>query len=78
MSKKLYLLIAVLAFAVMIVASLGGVQGQATPQANVAVDNDDIGGVVTGPRGPEAGVRQWRLVAGNAGTAPRPRAADRR
>ena len=38
MSKKLYLLIAVLAFAVMIVASLGGVQGQATPQANVAVD----------------------------------------
>jgi hypothetical protein len=56
MSKKLYLLVAVLAFAVTIVASLGGVQGQATPQANVAIDNDDIGGVVTGPRGPEAGV----------------------
>src|SRR5262249_46881476 len=24
--------------------------------ASVAIDNDDIGGVVTGPRGPEAGV----------------------
>ncbi|OFV91690.1 MAG: hypothetical protein A3H95_01830 [Acidobacteria bacterium RIFCSPLOWO2_02_FULL_64_15] len=29
---------------------------QVTGQAAVAVDNDDIGGVVTGPRGPEAGV----------------------
>src|SRR6185436_2421063 len=25
-------------------------------QSTVAIDNDDIGGVVTGPRGPEAGV----------------------
>jgi hypothetical protein len=32
------------------------VQSQVSPQANVAVDNDDIGGVVTGSRGPEAGV----------------------
>ena len=26
------------------------------PAATVAIDNDDIGGVVTGPKGPEAGV----------------------
>ncbi len=26
------------------------------PASNVAIDNDDIGGVVTGPKGPEAGV----------------------
>src|SRR5262245_21031089 len=56
MFKGGYLLLAVFAFAVTIVASLAGVQGQGTPQANVAIDNDDIGGVVTGPRGPEAGV----------------------
>jgi hypothetical protein len=30
--------------------------GQAPGNATVAIDNDDIGGVVTGPRGPEAGV----------------------
>ena len=26
------------------------------PAADVAIDSDDIGGVVTGPKGPEAGV----------------------
>jgi hypothetical protein len=30
--------------------------GQSTSGAPVAIDNDDIGGVVTGPQGPEAGV----------------------
>ena len=29
---------------------------QAGAQTAVAIDNDDIGGVVTGPNGPEAGV----------------------
>ena len=29
---------------------------QAQQPAAVAIDNDDIGGVVTGPKGPEAGV----------------------
>src|SRR5258706_2794182 len=29
---------------------------QAQQVAAVAIDNDDIGGVVTGPKGPEAGV----------------------
>ena len=37
-------------------ASLIVVQGQDGGQAAVAIDPDDIGGVVTGPRGPEAGV----------------------
>ena len=31
-------------------------QQPATPASDVAIDNDDIGGVVTGPKGPEAGV----------------------
>ena len=56
MSKKVYVVLAVTAFAVTMVVSLAGVQGQSAPQSTVAVDNDDIGGVVTGPRGPEAGV----------------------
>ena len=36
-------------------ASLVGLRGQVAT-APVAVDTDDIGGVVTGPNGPEAGV----------------------
>jgi hypothetical protein len=56
MSRTMYVQLLVIAAAVTIVVSLGGVQGQGTPQASVAVDNDDIGGVVTGPRGPEGGV----------------------
>src|SRR5262245_24992633 len=54
MFKRVCLLLAATAFAATILASLGGIQGQA-PQTAVAVDNDDIGGVVSGPRGPEAG-----------------------
>jgi len=53
-TRKLYLGIAVTALAAMMIASLG-LRGQTAP-ASVAIDNDDIGGVVTGPRGPEAGV----------------------
>src|SRR5262245_8555058 len=56
MFKRMYLQLAVIAFAAAMVVSLAGVQGQVAPQAAVAVDNDDIGGVVTGPRGAEAGV----------------------
>src|SRR6478672_13528469 len=56
MSKRMYLQIAVVAFAAVLIASMAGVQqGQVAPQA-VALDPDDIGGVVTGARGPEAGV----------------------
>src|SRR5262245_8232009 len=32
------------------------ISGQTGGRPAVAVDNDDIGGTVTGPRGPEAGV----------------------
>src|SRR5262245_28943187 len=56
MMKKTYVFLAVAAFAVTMIVSLAGVQSQVSPQANVAVDNDDIGGVVTGGKGPEAGV----------------------
>src|SRR5437667_5842249 len=56
MFKRMYVQLAVVAFAVIMVLSLAGVQGQVAPQAAVAIDNDDIGGVVSGPRGPEAGV----------------------
>jgi hypothetical protein len=37
--------------------------GQASAQTTVAIDNDDIGGVVTGPNGPEAGV--WVIAETN-------------
>ena len=35
---------------------LGAAPAQLNAQSIVAIDNDDIGGVVTGPNGPEAGV----------------------
>jgi hypothetical protein len=56
MFKRMYLFLAVIALAGTMLVSLGRVHSQSAPQAAVAVDNDDIGGVVTGPRGPEAGV----------------------
>src|ERR1700674_5741144 len=55
MSRKTYIQLAAIAFAAIMLASMAGMQGQVAPAA-VAIDNDDIGGVVTGPRGPEAGV----------------------
>jgi hypothetical protein len=56
MSRKgLYVPIVAIAIAVFVLASLTGLRGQVAT-GPVAVDNDDIGGVVTGPRGPEAGV----------------------
>src|SRR4029434_10318898 len=41
--------------AAFIAAMLGGVGARQADTRSVAVDADDIGGVVTGPRGPEAG-----------------------
>jgi hypothetical protein len=50
-----FMQIAVVVFAAIVLTSLAGMHAQ--PQAPaVAIDNDDIGGVVTGARGPEAGV----------------------
>src|SRR5256885_252189 len=54
MSKRMVVQLAAIALAAILLASMAGVQGQVAPRA-VAIDNDDIGGVVTGPRGPEAG-----------------------
>jgi hypothetical protein len=47
------LLLASLVAIVALTAVLGGGQAPARP---IAIDGDDIGGVVTGPKGPEAGV----------------------
>src|SRR5438309_6122848 len=46
-----------LAFSAALVAAAltAAIAGQ-TPDASVRIDNDDLGGVVTGPSGPEAGV----------------------
>src|SRR3989441_1371726 len=56
MKRRVHLQVVAIAFVATVVFSLIGVQSQNTPQATVAIDPDDIGGVVTGPRGPEAGV----------------------
>ena len=47
--------LAAVAFAVVVAASLTGLRGQVAAPP-LAIDNNDIAGVVTGPRGPEAGV----------------------
>src|SRR5581483_10493820 len=47
---------AALACALAAAASLTSVRAGQTPGGTVAVDTDDIGGVVTGAKGPEAGV----------------------
>jgi hypothetical protein len=50
-----YILVSV-ALAFIVVASVTGLRVPVQAQATVAVDADDIGGIVTGARGPEAGV----------------------
>src|SRR6185369_10933199 len=54
MTKKLVMQLLAIAVLTIVVTSLTGMRAQTVAQ--VAVDSDDIGGVVTGPRGPEAGV----------------------
>ncbi|MEP7308407.1 MAG: carboxypeptidase-like regulatory domain-containing protein [Acidobacteriota bacterium] len=57
MSKKAWLArIATLASALFVAASLTVLRAGQTPTGSVAIDGDDIGGVVTGAKGPEAGV----------------------
>jgi hypothetical protein len=54
---RLYLGVAAMAMAVALTGSVGELAAQqSAPPPAVAIDNDDIGGVVTGPNGPEAGV----------------------
>src|SRR5262245_20349621 len=54
MTKRLVLQLVAIAILTIALTSLTGMRAQSVAQ--VAVDADDIGGVVTGPRGPEAGV----------------------
>jgi hypothetical protein len=54
--RILNLLIAALAVTLVVAMSLAGLRAGQGAAARVAIDNDDIGGVVTGPSGPEAGV----------------------
>jgi hypothetical protein len=57
MSKKiLQRRFATLALAVFVAASLAGLRAGQVATGAVTIDADDIGGIVTGPRGPEAGV----------------------
>src|SRR5262245_53354170 len=56
MTRRVHLQLAAIAFVATVVFSLVGVQSQVAPQATVANDPDDIGGVVTSSKGPEAGV----------------------
>jgi hypothetical protein len=51
-TERLYSSVAAIAIA----AFLAAVPMRVSAQTAVAIDNDDIGGVVTGPKGPEAGV----------------------
>ena len=55
MSRSRFILLAAIAFAATILFSVVGMRAQVTPAA-VQIDNDSIGGIVTGPKGPEAGV----------------------
>src|SRR4051794_39482674 len=55
-SKRFFLLTSALFGAVLFA-------GAAHAQGSVAIDTDDIGGVVTGPQGPEAGV--WVIAETN-------------
>src|SRR4030088_3374116 len=54
--SRLYLGVAALAIAVVLTGSVVEVSAQQSAAPAVAIDNDDIGGVVTGANGPEAGV----------------------
>ena len=57
LKQALYLGVAAAAIAAFAAVAPDGARAQATANANaVAIDSDDIGGVVTGPNGPEAGV----------------------
>ena len=55
-TRVLYSSIAAVGFALLVGASLVAVSARQQNGDAVRVDNDDLGGVVTGPQGPEAGV----------------------
>jgi hypothetical protein len=55
-TKLLYMGLAALGIAVLLTASLGRLHARQASSAVVTIDSDDIGGVVTSSKGPEAGV----------------------
>src|SRR5882724_7472421 len=59
-TKALYLAIAIFGVAAFIAACAMQMGGEQSTGAAVRIDNDDIGGVVTSTKGPEAGV--WVIV----------------
>ncbi len=56
MTKALLLSTAAIGIGLLMASVPAPLHAQPGPAAAVAIDNDDIGGVVTGPNGPEAGV----------------------
>jgi len=54
--SKVHLRIVLVAIAALVATPLAGVGAGQVAAGSVAIDADDIGGVVTGPKGPEAGV----------------------
>src|SRR5256714_11654697 len=56
MNSSKFSLFASVALAAAMVLTVVPARAQQPAVAAVAIDNDDIGGVVTGPKGPEAGV----------------------
>src|SRR5262245_11372131 len=56
MARRKHLRIVLVVIAVFVAAALTGVRAGQVATGSVAIDSDDIGGVVTGPKGPEAGV----------------------
>src|SRR5262245_39536955 len=54
--RALHLGMAAIALAVSVAGSVVALSAQQAATGAVAIDGDDIGGVVTGPNGPEAGV----------------------
>jgi len=55
-TKGLYVGIVMTGFAILLAVSLGRMSAGQANSDPVRVDNDDIGGVVTSTKGPEAGV----------------------
>ena len=56
MTKRLSACMTGLGLAVVLLASLSGANARQLSRERIQIDSDDIGGVVNGPRGPEAGV----------------------
>ena len=55
-TRLLYLGMVAIGIAVLLTVSADRLSGQQSTDTRVRIDNDDIGGVVTGAKGAEAGV----------------------